>query len=130
MKLIIIILLSVADMESFLQLFDPQDNKDIRKRRWDDSENEGNGLSDCETSSADEDQEDRLPPEPEQGNIEYKLKLINPSNQRFEHLVTQMKWRLREGHGEAIYQIGTNNYINHNFTLFIFLLIRNNMLYI
>jgi len=38
-----------------------------------------------------------LPPEPTEGNIEYKLKLINPSQSRFEHLVTQMKWRLREG---------------------------------
>lgn len=96
-------------MESFLQLFNPQDDKDIRKRQWDDFENNGNGLSDCETSSTDEDQEDCLPPEPEQGNIEYKLKLINPSSQRFEHLVTQMKWRLREGHGEAIYQIGVED---------------------
>ncbi|KMQ90999.1 gtp-binding protein 2-like protein [Lasius niger] len=96
------------DMESFLQLFNPQDDKDIRKRQWGDFEN-GNGLSDCETSSTDEDQEDCLPPEPEQGNIEYKLKLINPSSQRFEHLVTQMKWRLREGHGEAIYQIGVED---------------------
>lgn len=109
-------------MESFLQLFDPQNDKDLRKRQWDDSENEGNGLSDCDTSSADEDQEDRLPPEPEQGNIEYKLKLINPSSQRFEHLVTQMKWRLREGHGEAIYQIGINSYNNCNFALFSFCL--------
>ncbi|EZA61167.1 hypothetical protein DMN91_004628 [Ooceraea biroi] len=97
-------------MESFLQLFDPQDDKNIRKRQWDDSENdEGNGLSDCETSSGDEDQEDCLPPEPEQGNVEYKLKLINPSSQRFEHLVTQMKWRLREGQGEAIYRIGVED---------------------
>ena len=38
-----------------------------------------------------------LPPECEEGNVEYKLKLINPSESRFEHLVTQMKWRLREG---------------------------------
>lgn len=38
-----------------------------------------------------------LPPECADGNIEYKLKLINPSQSRFEHLVTQMKWRLREG---------------------------------
>ena len=41
-----------------------------------------------------------LPPEPQQGNIEYKLKLVNPTSQRLEHLVTQMKWRLREGQGE------------------------------
>lgn len=38
-----------------------------------------------------------LPPECEQGNIEYKLKLVNPTSARFEHLVTQMKWRLQEG---------------------------------
>lgn len=50
-----------------------------------------------------------LPPEPQAGNIEYKLKLINPTKQRFEHLVTQMKWRLREGHGEAIYEIGVSD---------------------
>lgn len=42
----------------------------------------------------------------EEGNIEYKLKLLNPSASRFEHLVTQMKWRLQEGRGEAIYEIG------------------------
>lgn len=42
----------------------------------------------------------------EEGNIEYKLKLLNPTASRFEHLVTQMKWRLQEGHGEAIYEIG------------------------
>ena len=42
----------------------------------------------------------------EEGNVEYKLKLLNPTASRFEHLVTQMKWRLQEGHGEAIYEIG------------------------
>lgn len=42
----------------------------------------------------------------EEGNIEYKLKLLNPSSSRFEHLVTQLKWRLQEGQGEAIYEIG------------------------
>ncbi|KAF2897582.1 hypothetical protein ILUMI_08594 [Ignelater luminosus] len=50
-----------------------------------------------------------LPPEPQSGNIEYKLKIINPSKQRFEHLVTQMKWRLIEGSGEAIYEIGVED---------------------
>ncbi|XP_012259707.2 GTP-binding protein 2 isoform X2 [Athalia rosae] len=104
-------------MESFLGLFDPGEAKGKRKETWDRFENEGNGSSDCESSSNDEldqeqinsDGEERLPPEPEQGNIEYKLKLVNPSSQRFEHLVTQMKWRLREGHGEAIYQIGVED---------------------
>lgn len=52
---------------------------------------------------------DQLPPEPQVGNVEYKLKLVNPSKQRFEHLVTQMKWRLREGQGEAIYEIGVED---------------------
>ena len=32
-----------------------------------------------------------LPPEVEQGNIEYKLKLIAPSAQRLQHLITQLK---------------------------------------
>ncbi|OWF43546.1 GTP-binding protein 2-like [Mizuhopecten yessoensis] len=50
-----------------------------------------------------------LPPEVEEGNIEYKLKLVNPSDFRLEHLVTQMKWRLEEGHGEAIYEIGVED---------------------
>ena len=45
----------------------------------------------------------------ESGNIEYKLKLVNPSESRFEHLVTQMKWRLQEGEGEAIYEIGVSD---------------------
>lgn len=83
-------------MESFLALFDT--GEENRRKTWDDNAHR------CDSSK--EDEEDRLPPEPEQGNVEYKLKLINPSSQRFEHLVTQMKWRLREGQGEAIYQIG------------------------
>lgn len=43
------------------------------------------------------------------GNVEYKLKLLCPTASRFEHLVTQMKWRLREGQGEAIYEIGVSD---------------------
>lgn len=50
-----------------------------------------------------------LPPEVEEGNVEYKLKLVNPSPSRLEHLVTQMKWRLKEGDGEAIYEIGVED---------------------
>lgn len=38
-----------------------------------------------------------------------QLKLVNPSQYRFEHLVTQMKWRLQEGRGEAVYQIGVED---------------------
>ncbi|XP_053731003.1 GTP-binding protein 2 isoform X1 [Synchiropus splendidus] len=50
-----------------------------------------------------------LPPEVEEGNIEYKLKLVDPTQYRFEHLATQMKWRLQEGRGEAVYQIGVED---------------------
>lgn len=51
----------------------------------------------------------RLPPEMELGNIEYKVKLVNPSSSRLQHLITQMKWRLREGQGEAIYEVGVED---------------------
>lgn len=34
---------------------------------------------------------EQLPPEPQVGNVEYKLKLVSPSKQRFEHLVTQVR---------------------------------------
>lgn len=88
-------------MESMLELFDPTDQKKIlSKGAYSSTEKKS------EHDSNIRDHEERLPPESEQGNVEYKLKLVDPSSQRFEHLVTQMKWRLREGHGEAIYQIG------------------------
>ncbi|KAI8818768.1 GTP-binding protein 2-like protein [Fimicolochytrium jonesii] len=48
----------------------------------------------------------QLPPEVEQGNVEYKLQLINTPPERLEHLITQLKWRLAEGYGEAMYEIG------------------------
>uniref|UniRef100_A0A0A9X3A5 GTP-binding protein 2 n=2 Tax=Lygus hesperus TaxID=30085 RepID=A0A0A9X3A5_LYGHE len=70
-------------MDSLLGLFDPSEDKNL----------DG----------------DNLPPEPQLGNIEYKLKLLNPSRTRFQHLVTQLKWRLREGGGEAIYEIGVED---------------------
>ncbi|VDK21050.1 unnamed protein product [Taenia asiatica] len=50
-----------------------------------------------------------LPPEPEDGNIEYKLKLVSPTPDRLEHLMTQMKWRLNEGGGQAIYRLGVDD---------------------
>ncbi|GJJ07501.1 hypothetical protein Clacol_001703 [Clathrus columnatus] len=48
----------------------------------------------------------KLIPEVEYGNVEYKLKLINPSSERFTRLVTQLKWRLLEGGGQAYYELG------------------------
>ncbi|KAG0268878.1 GTP binding protein [Actinomortierella ambigua] len=54
-----------------------------------------------------EDSQGSLPPEIDiEGNVEYKLKLIATAPDRFDHLVTQLKWRLSEGHGSAIYEIG------------------------
>ncbi|GAA5863744.1 hypothetical protein JCM1840_005751 [Sporobolomyces johnsonii] len=42
-----------------------------------------------------------------QGHIEYKLKLLTPTSlRRLEKLRTQLKWRLVEGGGQAIYELG------------------------
>lgn len=38
-----------------------------------------------------------------------QLKLVKPTQYRFEHLATQLKWRLQEGRGEAVYQIGVED---------------------
>lgn len=86
-------------MESFISLFDPDEHTD---------------ETDTETTSSDSDSLEKmlinhLPPEPQYGNIEYKLKLTNPSKQRLDHLITQLKWRLNEGNGEAIYEIGVTD---------------------
>lgn len=50
-----------------------------------------------------------LHPEVEEGNIEYKRFILNLSPHRFEQLTSQMKWRLSEGEGEAIYYIGVED---------------------
>ena len=42
-----------------------------------------------------------LEPESDEGNVEYKLRLKDPSTMRFQQLVTQMKFRLSEGTGSA-----------------------------
>jgi GTPase SAR1 family protein len=51
----------------------------------------------------------KLEPEVEYGNKEYKLKIINKENDRLEKLASQLKWRLNEGNGEALYYIGVND---------------------
>lgn len=49
----------------------------------------------------------RIPKESNHGNIEYKLHIcINKEKDRTNHLVTQMLYRLHEGCGRAIYNIG------------------------
>jgi hypothetical protein len=48
----------------------------------------------------------KLVPESDDGNVEYKMQLLNPSPSRFARLVTQLKWRLLEGGGQAYYELG------------------------
>ncbi|KIY50215.1 hypothetical protein FISHEDRAFT_64877 [Fistulina hepatica ATCC 64428] len=48
----------------------------------------------------------KLVAESDDGNVEYKLQLLNPSPARFARLVTQLKWRLLEGGGQAYYELG------------------------
>ena len=50
-----------------------------------------------------------LGPEKDDGNIEYKWKLNNLTQNRIEELITQMNYRLIEGNGEAIYEIGVKD---------------------
>lgn len=52
---------------------------------------------------------EKLLKENDEGNIEYKWKLVNISSERFKHLVSQMNYRLSEGQGEAVYEIGVND---------------------
>jgi GTPase len=50
-----------------------------------------------------------LPPEDDDGPVEYKRQLISPSPARFAGLVTQLNYRLSEGAGEALYQLGVDD---------------------
>lgn len=51
----------------------------------------------------------QLPREIESGPVEYKRSLVSPTLERLNHLTSQLKWRLREGHGEALYEIGVED---------------------
>ena len=53
--------------------------------------------------------ESKMPPEREDGNIEYKLKLINKDDERIEKLASQMRFRTEEGDGECIYNLGVED---------------------
>jgi len=52
----------------------------------------------------------RLEPEPDEGNIEYKYVLVDLIDDQFQHLCSQMKYRLDEGNGEAYYEIGITDH--------------------
>lgn len=47
-----------------------------------------------------------LPEENDQGNAEYKYYILPASADRFDRLVTQLRWRLNEGEGSCVYEIG------------------------
>lgn len=47
--------------------------------------------------------------EDDEGNIEYKQHLIEPTEERFERLISQMRYRLTEGGGEALYELGVTD---------------------
>ncbi len=47
--------------------------------------------------------------EKDDGNVEYKSQLINLNENRIQQLMTQMAYRLVEGKGEAIYEIGVRD---------------------
>lgn len=53
--------------------------------------------------------QDDLLPEDDEGAVEYKWRLVNPSRDRFAQLVTQLNFRLSEGNGEAIYELGVED---------------------
>lgn len=50
--------------------------------------------------------EKSITPENDMGNIEYKFKLIGLDEEKFNKRITQMRYRLNEGNGEALYYIG------------------------
>ncbi|MFH1328406.1 MAG: hypothetical protein ABIH76_06155 [Candidatus Bathyarchaeota archaeon] len=43
------------------------------------------------------------------GNIEHKLRLVNVSIGRLEEITTPLKYRLEEGMGEAICELGVSD---------------------
>lgn len=50
-----------------------------------------------------------MEPEKEDGNVEYKLKLLNITEERIESLACQMRYRCDQGAGECIYNIGVRD---------------------
>ncbi|KAI9026211.1 P-loop containing nucleoside triphosphate hydrolase protein [Hyaloraphidium curvatum] len=47
-----------------------------------------------------------VPGESDDGSVEYKVRLVDVTPQRLEHLVTQLRWRLSEGNGHCLYELG------------------------
>ena len=53
--------------------------------------------------------DDKLDKELDYGNIEYKRELINLDDETLNRRITQMKYRIYEGSGEAFYLIGVSD---------------------
>lgn len=53
--------------------------------------------------------DDKLDKESDYGNIEYKRELINLDDDTLNRRITQMKYRMYEGYGEAFYLIGVTD---------------------
>ena len=58
--------------------------------------------------SATENIEKKIDGEVEEGNVEHKL-ILRPEPERLKQLVSQLKWRLKEGNGEALYELGVSD---------------------
>jgi GTPase len=52
---------------------------------------------------------EKIAPEPDDGNKEYKLKLNNGTQHRIDQWVSQMRYRMDEGCGECIYVLGVTD---------------------
>lgn len=52
---------------------------------------------------------EKIQPENDIGNKEYKLRLSNGTINRIDQLVSQMRYRMHEGRGECIYYIGVTD---------------------
>ena len=51
----------------------------------------------------------QLTAEDDEGSVEYKWRLTNVTAMRFEHLVTQMRFRVAEGSGQCLYELGVED---------------------
>lgn len=50
-----------------------------------------------------------LTAEDDEGDVEYKWRLTGISATRFQHLVTQMQFRVSEGRGQCLYELGVSD---------------------
>lgn len=54
-------------------------------------------------------QQQSLVAEDDEGDVEYKWRLTGISATRFQHLVTQMQFRVSEGRGQCLYELGVSD---------------------